>query len=468
VLGRAAVGAVVLIPMTLLGLGVADVAAFNSRATSLEQSWRADESAGVSAADLAPARASLRDLRERRIASVIPYSAFSGALLTDPFRTPESQAASAERQAMARAGARARSDLEALRAAGGPNWDGLQGHMAQLAAARRLADYVRLATAWETEGKQLAAIRDQLAQAAGGLGDDGQPRDVVDGATRLDAVIALAGQAKLSTDPATQALARARDYLKLPYPRQVEQHADVAGAIKSAADTVQHRVDTHAQADQMTGQIPSLLDQAAKYGVTADFPARTGQAKSNVQAAESSGDDGRLDSATTALKQVFDELDGVVRGARQKAFQAAMQGGGGCIPGADPQTIVVYLATQHLVAYDNGCPILDTPTTTGRPALRTDRGTFHLVAKYPRYLMHSPWQKPDPLWYPDTWVDDAMLVVPSDGTFIHSAPWEPDSAYGPGSENGPFASHGCMHVRMGPLSQLFGWAKVGATVIITD
>jgi len=41
VLGRAAVGAVVLIPMTLLGLGVADVAAFNSRATSLEQSWRA-------------------------------------------------------------------------------------------------------------------------------------------------------------------------------------------------------------------------------------------------------------------------------------------------------------------------------------------------------------------------------------------------------------------------------------------
>src|SRR5438105_3217531 len=170
VLGRAAVGAVVLIPMTLLGLGVADVAAFNSRATSLEQSWRADESAGVSAADLAPARASLRDLRERRIASVIPYSAFSGALLTDPFRTPESQA-----------------------------------------------------------------------------------------------------------------LARVRDYLRLAYPRQGEQPAGGAGAIKSAADTVQHRVDTHAQADQMMGQIPSLLDQAAKYGVTADFPARTGQAKSNVQ-----------------------------------------------------------------------------------------------------------------------------------------------------------------------------------------
>ena len=466
VLLRAAIGAIVLGPMTLIGLGVADVAAFNARAAALEQGWRADESAGVTAAELAPARATLQSLRDRRIAGVVPFSVFSGAALKDPFTTPEALADQGQQHALTKARKRTQDDLAALRDVGGPNWDGLQGHMAQLAAAKRLPDYLRIATAWEAEGKQLTATRDQLAQASGGLAD-GQPKDVVDGVARLQSMISAAGQAHLSTDPATQALTRAQDYLKLPYPRQAEQHTDVAGAVRSAGDTVQHRIDTHAQADQMMGQIPGLLDQAAKYSVTGDFPARTSTAKAGMQAAEASGDDGRMDTATAALKQVVDDLSATVRTARQKAAQAALQAGTGCIPGADPQTIVVHLAAQRLIAYDNGCPIVDTPITTGRPELPTDRGTFHIFAKYPRYLMHSPWAKPSPFWYPDTWVDDAMEFV-SDGTFLHGASWEPDSAYGAGSQNGPYASHGCVHIRPGPLAQMYGWANVGATVIVTD
>src|SRR5207247_6036702 len=113
---------------------------------------------------------------------------------------------------------------------------------------------------------------------------------------------------------------RAQDYLKLPYARQVEQHGEVAGLVKSATDAVQHRIDVRSQADALVGQIPSLLDQAAKYGVTADFPARTGQAKNDVQAAESTGDDSRMDGATAALKQVVDALSSTVTSARQKAF----------------------------------------------------------------------------------------------------------------------------------------------------
>jgi len=58
--------------------------------------------------------------------------------------------------------------------------------------------------------------------------------------------------------------------------------------------------------------------------------------------------------------------------------------------------------------------------------------------------------------------------VPADGTFIHSAEWEPNSAYGPGSQNGPYASHGCVHVMNGPLATLYSWAQIGATVIIED
>jgi lipoprotein-anchoring transpeptidase ErfK/SrfK len=65
-------------------------------------------------------------------------------------------------------------------------------------------------------------------------------------------------------------------------------------------------------------------------------------------------------------------------------------------------------------------------------------------------------------------VHDAMLIVPADGTFIHSAEWEPDSAYGPGSQDGPYHSHGCIHVQNGPLATLYNWANVGATVIVMD
>jgi len=59
-----------------------------------------------------------------------------------------------------------------------------------------------------------------------------------------------------------------------------------------------------------------------------------------------------------------------------------------------------------------------------------------------------------------------MQFNPADGSFIHSAEWEPASAYGSGSENGTYASHGCVHVQNGPLSTLFNWANVGATVMV--
>jgi lipoprotein-anchoring transpeptidase ErfK/SrfK len=463
---RAAIVAAVLVPVALVALGVADVAAFNARAGALEQGWRADQAAGVSAAQLAPARGSLQALRDRRVLGLLPWSVFSGALLIDPFATPERQAATGQAQALAQARKRAQDDLAALKEVGGPNYDGLATHTAMLAAARRLPDYVRLTTAWEAEARQLAAVRDQLSQAAGGL-TDGQPKDVVDGVARLQSVISAAGQAQLSTDPAPPALSRAQDYLKLPYAGQMEQHGDLAAQVKAAADTVQHRIDTRAQADGLLGQLPTLLTQAGKYGVGGDLVARANQARADVQSAESAGDDARMDSSTAALKQAEDQLGSAVATARAQAAQAALQSGTGCIDGAPAQLIVVHLATQQLVAYDNGCPFLRTLVTTGRPALPTDRGTFHIFAKYPTYHMISPWPQGSPFWYHDAWVDDAMEFV-SDGTFIHGASWEPASAYGPGSENGPYASHGCVHVQPAPLAQLYGWAQIGATVTVTD
>jgi len=231
---------------------------------------------------------------------------------------------------------------------------------------------------------------------------------------------------------------------------------------------VQHRVDTRVQANQLVARLPDLMSQAAKYAVGADVTGQATQAKTNVLAAERAGDDSAMDTATAVLKQAEDRLSGAVTAAENAAYQAALGDYTRCIPNAPAQLIVIHTSTQKLVAYSNGCPVLVTPVTTGRPALRTDTGTFTIHSKSADYTMISPWPKTSPLWYPTTVVHDAMQFNPADGSFIHSADWEPASAYGPGSENGAYASHGCVHVQDGPLATLFNWAQIGATVMIPD
>jgi len=454
-----------LVPVVLVGLGLADVAAFNARASALQRGWHADEAAGVTPAQLAPAFAQLQATRDRRVA-FLPWSVFSLAVLLDPFTSAEARAAAGRAQALSAARQRAREDLARLPDVGGPNYAGYPAHAAQLAAARRLQDYLRLATAWEGEANQLASIRDRLAQASGGL-SGGLPRDVVDGSARLQSVIAAAGQAQLSADPAPRALADAQAYLKLTYQDLLQRHADIAAEVQSAADTVQHRIDIRAQTDQLLGELPGLLAQASQYGVGGGLPGRAEQARSDAQAAEGSGDDGAMDSASAELKQAVDALGSAVAEAKQQAQAAALQSATACIDGAPAQLIVIHLATQRLVAYQDGCPVLQSLVTTGRPALPTDRGTFQIFAKYPTYHMISPWPLGSPFYYPPTWVDHAMEFV-SDGTFIHGASWEPVSAYGSGSQYGPYASHGCVHVPPDPLAALYAWAQIGATVQVGD
>jgi lipoprotein-anchoring transpeptidase ErfK/SrfK len=451
---RPMIAAVVIGPLLLAGLGIANVARFNARADALERSWSAAESLGVTPAQLAPARASLRSIRDRHIL-FLPYSIFSDALLADPFGQPESLAASGQADALATTRARAQDDLAKLKQLGVVDYD---IRAAALDGAHQLADYVRLARAFENE----AAAAGQLTQAAGGL-TNGLPKDVVDGVARLQDLIASAGSVQVPADPAPRALTDAQTYLTEPYTQLVAQHEAIASEVRTAGDAVQHRVDTRALANQLLNRLPNLLSQATRYSLAASYSANASQARAGVVSAESSGDDATMDSATNALKQAVDALGSAVGSA-----ETAAADGTSCIDGAPAQLIVIHTSTQRLIAYDHGCPILNTLVTTGRPGLRTDTGTFTIHAKYPSYLMRSPWPKPDPRWYPDTTVHDAMLFNPADGTFIHSAEWEPASQYGPGSENGPGGSHGCVHVMNVPLATLFDWAQVGATVVVPD
>lgn len=132
--------------------------------------------------------------------------------------------------------------------------------------------------------------------------------------------------------------------------------------------------------------------------------------------------------------------------------------------GPSAKAVVVRLEAQTLTAYLNGKPILRTPVTTGRPALPTPIGSYHIEAAYSPFTFTSPWPPGSPYWYPPTPVTWAMPFY--NGDFLHNDPGEPPSAFGKGSENGPYASHGCVHVPHTAMAFLFHWLPIGASVIV--
>jgi hypothetical protein len=132
--------------------------------------------------------------------------------------------------------------------------------------------------------------------------------------------------------------------------------------------------------------------------------------------------------------------------------------------GTSARAVVVRLGAQTLTAYLNGKPVLRTPVTTGRPALPTPVGSYHIEAAYSPFTFVSPWPPGSPYWYPPTPVTWAMPFY--DGDFLHNDPGEPASAFGKGSEYGPYASHGCVHVPHEAMAFLFHWLPIGATVIV--
>src|SRR5437763_8326537 len=131
-------------------------------------------------------------------------------------------------------------------------------------------------------------------------------------------------------------------------------------------------------------------------------------------------------------------------------------------PAAQGKLIVVTLATQSLTAYEDGKVVATTVVSTGRPALPTLTGTFHIKAKYAPYHFISPWPKSSPYWYASAWVKYAMLYEDG-GYFIHDAPWR--TVYGPRA-NLTNGTHGCVNVPLSTMTFLYNWASVGTTVIV--
>jgi lipoprotein-anchoring transpeptidase ErfK/SrfK len=136
------------------------------------------------------------------------------------------------------------------------------------------------------------------------------------------------------------------------------------------------------------------------------------------------------------------------------------------VTGPPQKAVVVRLGSQTLTAYLNGKPILKTPVTTGRPALPTPIGSFSVQFRASPYVFNSPWPPGSPYYYPPTPVTWAMEFY--DGDFLHDDPAEPASDFGSDSQNGYFASHGCVHVPHDQMAFLFNWLPVGAPVIVAE
>ena len=160
----------------------------------------------------------------------------------------------------------------------------------------------------------------------------------------------------------------------------------------------------------------------------------------------------RVDSSTVALAAA-----GIQHYAKQLHTRLMQDG--------PDRLITISLQAQRLIAYDRGRVVVDTLVTTGRPALATDIGAMHVTRKDSPWTMQSPWPKGSSEWYPDTPVR-MVLWFTDNGEGLHDASWQPDATLGPGSQSGPYASHGCVHVPLAAVTTLFQWAPVGTPVVV--
>src|SRR5690349_11788676 len=83
-------------------------------------------------------------------------------------------------------------------------------------------------------------------------------------------------------------------------------------------------------------------------------------------------------------------------------------GGGSPSPSAAGKEIVVSLSQQWMWAYDNGVEVYNSAVMTGRPALATPTGTYHVFLKLHPTTFTSPWPYGSPYWYPPTYINYAL------------------------------------------------------------
>jgi lipoprotein-anchoring transpeptidase ErfK/SrfK len=453
----------VLLPMAALlavlvlvaAAGTANAYAYQQRTRGLEQQWADAEAAGMPRAKVDVLRGQLKRSESQR-GGTLAYGATSMALVQNPVVDLQRQSQRMYDQVTEQSRAQAQEALAKLKQDHGPTPFDQATYERQLHVAGKPRDFQRLGKLWAEEDQQLVQVRDQLGAKSGGL-NNGLPSDVISGRDQLQQTVVQLRQAQLWTDPADQALLASQQYLAASYPHMLAEHDAVKQQLDSGNDRVAGRLNLHNRGSELAGTIPGLL----QYGQGGDYASRTDQAKQALNAARN---DDQLSAATNSLQ-------GIVNDLRQKKLEAQQRlaaGSSGCENNAAGKLILVSLSRQRLLACDGTTTAYSAPVTSGRPGMETPTGTTTVSFKQTPWLMKpdSTCKQGDPCWYQATQVNYVMLFR-SGGYFLHDWPPQEGYAFGPGTQAARFGSHGCVHVPLGVMGQLYDWAPVGTTVIIT-
>jgi hypothetical protein len=426
-------------------------ASFHDAAASLERSWSQDVREGVPEAGVTPLRTQLDGSKYMHASASSPLwwfdtgSTFITTMHHDTTKVWTSAMTVARARAEGAMTAWSHMELQVGSYVPAADAKAASGWEAQLEAAATPAALDALATRWTgaVAAANKAATLDEITVATGGYGGvaalvaAAEQRLSVARGDNLDtgAVPSLIATltAGNSNAPATVAAIKSLEADLGSLDALISLDGRVVGQLR----TLDSRVvlaTTHnaAGAASFAGQYNSLSAQVHAGG-TAD--------RLNSDAAQIVTVEHSVNAALTAI------------------------GCGHAVPNG--KVIDIDETTQSAVFFDDGCVAGQSLVTTGRPGLRTPTGTFHIYRKVSPITLISPWPKSSPYYYSPENAAYAMEFL-GGGFFIHDAPWEPASDFGPGSQNGVDASHGCVHMPTPTMAWLYSWSPIGTTVIIHD
>ena len=319
------------------------------------------------------------------------------------------------------------------------------------ASTARFANYGALATTPNALLALSSVVSDQYSILDGRMAAYRTARDQVDAAAQTaKTLLAGAGQyPQLSLSGFAASIGAATD--SLPSVHSAEAFGPILAQLQQTAAGIQGLLNARTNAYNQLADTRSTLASAQSIGAAlGNHPSTINYLAGQLPGAS---DQGTFQSISSQLYQEKQALASAIYLKQQ--VPVSYNAGVG-------KVIVISLSRQVLTAYQDGNAILTTFVATGRPALPTPPGVYHIFARYSPYQMISPWPYGSPYWYPNSWTNWAMEFR-GGGYFIHDAPWR--SWYGPGANlyNG---THGCVNVPYSPMATLWNWAPNGTTVVV--
>ena len=434
---------------------------FSAAASSLQKQWTKDVADGVPAANIATLREQLESSTESRAGAWSPQwwgdtgDSLIGRLQTktntlwaaamSAGRAQAEQAVTLFGQLNQQLGSYIPTSMTAAEA----TWD------AQITAATTPNQLKNLARTWvatvaatrtQAQAAQLTAELDALnAQATGFSGVDGLLQDA-------QAAVSTANDDNLDTGNVPALITAVQNDVQ----DSAVQNADSSTAIQQLVTADGQLRSLISLNDTVNGQVRPLefaVDQAA-----AENTPNNASLMGQYQGIQASFTAARTTAELTAVQTQISTVQNSVTTELAANVCGHNVGSG--------KVITFNLALQEGVFYQDGCVVKATPVTTGRALLRTPTGTFSTFYKQSPFQFISPWPPSSPFYYYPSW-SSWVIEFAAGGYFIHDAPWEPASDYGPGGEDSAGASHGCIHIPTDVMQWLYQWTPDGTPVIIT-